>query len=525
MTRARNGATEAEATQVEATPEAARGEATRRGRRELAGLQAEPALWQPPAGAFRTGQWLDSPTTIDVLDPEDGALVGIVADVSPHEVTAAVADLADELRHTHWPLWRRRETLARAADLLRERGSVLARLISRESSKTIREARAEVARAAETLALTARSSGHLSGEEVAFADSDRGAGRFGWFTREPVGVIAVISSFNDPLNLLVHKIGPALLGGNTVAVKPSELTPLTALFLTETLLDAGVPAHRVSTLPGRSGTGRALVEEPAVRLVGFTGGPRTGEQIARQAGAKLMLMELGGNCPVIVCADADIDAAATAVREGSFGVAGQNCISVQRVLVAAAVRDRLLDTLVKQVRELTVGTKSAETTDIGPLITEAEAQRVEAWVDRAVEAGATLHTGGRRDGGFYTPTVLGDVPHHTDVWNREIFGPVVCVNSYEDEADAVRAANDTDYGLQAGVFTRDIDRAFDLAGQLAVGAVMINDSSDFRLDSMPFGGPKGSSLGREGVRDTLLAMTQPKVVAIRSQTPRSAQGS
>ncbi|MEV0288869.1 aldehyde dehydrogenase family protein [Kribbella sp. NPDC050820] len=498
---------------------------------------ASVGVWHPPAGAFWAGRWRDSPSTIEVLNPEDETLVGVVADVAPQDVTAAVADLARELEHGTWPLWQRRETLTRAADLLQQRHDVLARLISLESSKTIREARAEVKRAVETLELTARSTGSLSGEEIAFADSKRGSGRFGWFTRTPIGIVAVVSSFNDPLNLLVHKVGPALLGGNTLAVKPSEWTPLTALFLTETLLDAGVPPHRISTLPGRAQTGRALVEEPAVRLVCFTGGPHTAEQIARQAGAKLMLMELGGNCPVIVCADADIDAAATSIREGSFGVAGQNCISVQRVLVAREIRDQLLTTLVKQVKQLTTGTKCSETTDIGPLITESEARRVDAWVDQAVKAGARLLTGGQRYGSFYAPTVLSEVPHDTDVWTREVFGPVVCVNTYHDEASAVRAANNTNYGLQAGVFTRDIDRAFDLAERLTVGSVMINDSSDYRLDSMPFGGPKGSSLGREGVRDTLLAMTQPKVVAIRSirpagpsrpgppprQTPRSSQ--
>lgn len=477
------------------------------------------SVWHPPTGAFWAGRWQESQATIDVLNPEDESLVGIVSEVVPSDVTAAVSDLARELQDRTWLLWERRETLALAADLLQQRSEALARLISLESSKTIREARAEVRRAAETLQLTARSTAHLSGEEVAFADSERGAGRFGWFTRVPVGVVAVISSFNDPLNLLVHKVGPALLGGNTVAIKPSSLTPLTALFLTETLLDAGVPAHRISTLPGGAATGRALVEEPAVRLVSFTGGPETGEQIARQAGAKLMLMELGGNCAVIVCADADVEAAATSIRQGSFGVAGQNCISVQRVLVAREIRDQLLDALVNQVRQLTLGTKSSETTDIGPLITKQEALRVEAWVDEAVDAGAALLAGGQRHGSFYTPTVLSEVPHDTKVWTREIFGPVVCINTYTDEASAIRAANDSSYGLQAGVFTRDIDRAFELAERLTVGSVMINDSSDYRLDSMPFGGPKGSSLGREGVRDTILAMTQPKVVAIRSGRP------
>lgn len=479
---------------------------------------SKPRSWTPPAGAYWAGKWRNSASLLAVHDPEDDALISVVSKVHPQEVRQAVAALAEELDRSDWPLWERRAALERAADLLQTHSETIAGTIALESSKTIREARAEVNRATETLQLTTRATGSLSGEEIAFSDSQRGTDRFGWFTRAPIGVIAIISSFNDPLNLLVHTVGPALLGGNTVAIKPSPLTPLTALRLTSILLEAGVPARRLSTIPGNADTGRALVEIPQVRLVSFTGGHEAGERIAGLAGAKQVLMELGGNSPVIVRADADLAIAATQICQGSFGVAGQNCLSVQRVLVARKVRNQLLEALISQTEQLTVGPKLSEETDVGPLITNTASRRVERWVAEAVRAGATLCTGGTRNGNYYTPTILSNVPPHTRVWTNEIFGPVISVNTFDEDIDAVRAANNSTYGLHAGVFTQDIDCAFALARSLNVGAVMINDSSDFRLDSMPFGGSKESGIGRDGVRDTLLAMTQSKVIAIRTSS-------
>jgi glyceraldehyde-3-phosphate dehydrogenase (NADP+) len=469
--------------------------------------------WTPPGGAFWAGSWRTTKATLAVHDPEDNALIGSVARTSASEVQIAVQALADEFATTCWPLWQRRSAIEKAAEMALARCETLARVMCRESSKTITEARAEVSRAVETLRLTARASGKLTGEEVAFGDSPRGTGRYGWFSREPLGVIAVISSFNDPLNLLVHKIGPALLAGNVVAIKPSEHTPLTALLLHEILLKVGIPPQRMSVLPGDMHTGKALVAHPAVQLITFTGGPETGGEIARQAGAKQTLMELGGNCPVIVCDDARLDEAAGRVAAGAFGAAGQNCISVQRVLVASGVYEEFLSLLSERTAKLSVGSKLSEATDIGPLISEAQAIRVDSWVQEAQRAGAELVIGGRRRGAFYDPTVLSRVPRGVRAWRSEIFGPVVCVNDVGSDDEAAAAANDTPYGLQAGIFTRDIDRAFTLARRLLVGAVMINDSSDYRLDSMPFGGPKGSSVGREGVSCTLRAMSQPKVIA------------
>ncbi len=323
-------------------------------------------------------------------------------------------------------------------------------------------------------------------------------------------MVAALTSFNDPLNLVAHKVGPALLGGNGVVLKPSTYTPLTALTLAEVLIEAGVPAGRIAVLPGGSETGRALVTDSRVDLISFTGGTTTAAKISAAAGPRKLLMELGGNNPTIVCADADLDAAVSAVVAGAFGVAGQNCLSVQRVYVHRACFDSFVDAAVQATRRLVVGTKRDEATDVGPLITEDEARRVESWVAEAAGQGAVVRAGGTRNGVFVDPTILTGVHEASTVLNEEVFGPVMSVMPFANLDEAVRAANGVSYALQAGVFTRSIDTGFQVAAKLVAGAVVINGTSDFRVDSMPFGGFKSSGIGREGVRFAVEAMTEPK---------------
>ncbi|HEY5832413.1 aldehyde dehydrogenase family protein [Streptomyces sp.] len=477
---------------------------------------AAPLTWQPPAGGLWSGRWVDGGSAMSVYDPEDGSLVGRVADASPAEVDRAVTGVAAAVATEEWPAWQRREALDAAARLVLRRRAALTELISREGCKTVREADREVSRAAETLRLSAQQTAHLTGETLPFADTPRGAGRLGWYTREPVGVVAAITPFNDPLNLVAHKVGPALAGGNGVVLKPAEATPLTALAFAQILLDSGVPAGRLAVVPGTgSGAGRALVGHPLVDLVSFTGGHRTGDEVARAAGAKKTLMELGGNNAVLVLDDADREAAARAVVDGAFGVAGQNCLSVQRVFVDARIAARFTQDVVAMTEALRVGGKADPRTDIGPLINEREARRVEGWVRQAHDAGAEVRTGDRRQGAFYWPTVLTGVPADALVMTEEVFGPVLVIEPFDTVDDAVARVNETRYGLQAGVFTAGLEAALDIADRLRVGAVMVNDSSDFRIDAMPFGGPKRSGVGREGVRYAVEAMTEPKIVAVR----------
>ena len=480
-----------------------------------------PLAWQPPAGAVWSGRWVDGASAMPVHDPEDGTLLGHVTDASPAEVDQAVTGVAaavaaDVGSGAGWAAWQRREALEAASRLVVRHHEVLAELISREGCKTVREARSEVSRAAETLRLSAQQTGLLTGETLPFSDTARGTGRLGWYTREPVGVVAAITPFNDPLNLVAHKLGPALAGGNGVVLKPAESTPLTALAFVQILLDAGVPADYVAVVPGTGATaGRALVSHPLVDLVSFTGGFRTGNEVARAAGAKKTLMELGGNNAVLVLDDADREAAAQSVAAGAFGVAGQNCLSVQRVFVAAPIADRFVQDVVDATEVLRVGSKSDPRTDIGPLIGEREARRVQEWVAEACDGGAELRTGGRREGAFHWPTVLTNVPARARVMTEEIFGPVLVIERFDTLDEAVARANDTRFGLQAGIFTAGLESALSVAERLRVGAVMINDSSDFRIDAMPFGGPKQSGVGREGVRYAVEAMTEPKIIAVR----------
>lgn len=472
-----------------------------------------------PGGAFFEGRWQTADRSLEIRDPEDGVLLGTVCSSSAQDVRRAVAYLHRSLQEEAWPLRERREALERAAGLLSEQSVRFSEIIAAESSKTIREAEREVLRCIETLRLSAAASSELAGETLSFEDSMAGADKIGWYTRKPVGIIAAITPFNDPLNLVAHKLGPALMGGNGVVLKPSGRTPLTGLAFIELLLEAGVPAGRLAAIVSGPGVSGAIVSDPQVDLISFTGGPRTADRIAAAAGAKKILSELGGNNATIVCADAEPGKAAAAIVAGAFGVAGQNCLSVQRVYVHISLFEQVLEKVVSGTRALRTGAKFDRSTDVGPLISQAEARRVEEWVDEAWKAGATIHVGGQRRNAFYQPTVLTDVPADARIIREEVFGPVVSITPFIQVSDAIQAANDSEYGLQAGVFTESIDTALAIADKLHVGAVVINETSDVRIDSMPFGGFKKSGVGREGVKHAVREMTEPKSTIIKLGAP------
>ena len=472
-----------------------------------------------PGGSFLEGRWETAEMVLEVRDPEDGLLLGAVCSSSPHDVRRAVAYIHRHLQNDDWALRDRREALERTAALLAEQAVRFAEIIAAESSKTITEAEREVRRCIETLRLSAAASSELTGETLAFDDSMAGANKIGWYNRKPVGIIAAITPFNDPLNLVAHKLGPALIGGNGVVLKPSGRTPLTGLAFVQLLLEAGVPAGRIAAIVSGPGVSEAIVTDPQVDLISFTGGPNTADRIAAAAGAKKILSELGGNNATIVCADAEPARAAEAIVAGAFGVAGQNCLSVQRVYVHISLFEEVLEKVVAETKALRVGAKFDRNTDIGPLITEAEARRVEEWVEEAKAAGAAVQVGGQRSGAFYLPTVLTDVPAASRVIREEVFGPVVSIMPFIQVADAIHAANDSEYGLQAGVFTESIELALAIADKLHVGAVVINETSDIRIDSMPFGGFKKSGVGREGVKHAVREMTEPKSTIIQLAEP------
>jgi acyl-CoA reductase-like NAD-dependent aldehyde dehydrogenase len=472
-----------------------------------------------PGGAFFDGRWQSADLTLEVRDPEDGFLLGRVCRSTSEDVRSAVAHMQRHLQLEPWPLRSRRQALEKATHLLDAQQARFATIIAAESSKTITEAEREVRRCIETLRLSAAASSELSGSTLNFEDSLAAGHKIGWYTRRPVGIVAAITPFNDPLNLVAHKLGPALIAGNGVVLKPSERTPLSGLALVQLLLEAGVPSGRIAAIVGGPGVAEALVTDDRVDLISFTGGPRTAERIAAAAGAKKILSELGGNNATIVCADADPIQAADAIVAGAFGVAGQNCLSVQRVYVHTSLFDRVLAHITRGTQALRTGSKFDRHTDVGPLISEAEARRVEEWVDEARAAGASVHAGGRRRNAFYEPTVLTDVPAGCRVIREEVFGPVVTLMPFVEVSDAVQRANNSEYGLQAGVFTQSMDLALAIAENLHVGAVVINETSDIRIDSMPFGGFKKSGVGREGVRYAVHEMTEPKNTIVNLTEP------
>ncbi|MBB2711380.1 aldehyde dehydrogenase family protein [Rhizobium sophoriradicis] len=452
---------------------------------------------------------------IAVLNPYDGSLVEIVSASGPNDIDALLA----RTRHgatlsRALPRHRRAAILEKAARLVEEQCEAFARTIVSEAGKTIVQARKETLRCINTLKLSAEEAKRNAGEIVPFDAYAGSETRQGWFTREPLGVIAAITPYNDPLNLVAHKLGPAIAGGNSILLKPSELAPLSALKLVETLVAAGLPETIVTVAIGGADLGHAIVSARDIRMVSFTGGFVTGEAIARSAGLKKLAMDLGGNAPVIVMADCDIAKAATGCISGAYWAAGQNCIGVQRILVQASCYERFRQTFVAGTAKLLAGDPSREETDVGPMISPTAAERAETAVEQAIGAGARLLCGHQRDGALYSPTVLEGVGRQSKLWREEIFAPVVMLERFETLADAICMANEPDYSLHAGIFTSNLADALEAATGIEAGGVMINDSSDHRFDAMPFGGFKHGSMGREGVRFAYEDMTQPKVVCI-----------
>jgi glyceraldehyde-3-phosphate dehydrogenase (NADP+) len=453
-------------------------------------------------------EWRSRPEAIDVRNPYDHELVGTIPAGTPEDVTDAVSAAAAALE-VPFPLHQRYDVLMRVAARLDAAQSEYATTIAREGSKTIREARREPPRAATIFRLAAEEGRGLAGETLPFDSRAGSENRSGYYFRVPVGVVAAITPFNDPLAMIAHKVAPALAAGNAVVLKPASSTPTSALRLAADLLAAGLPPGRFNVVTGDGETvGAPLVKDRRVRLVTFTGGVATGEQITRTAGIKKLSMELGSNSPVIVMPDADLDRAIPAICAGAFAQAGQNCLGVQRVFVHRDVYDVFRERFVRQASALKAGWSVDETVDVCAMISEAQAIRVESWIREAVSGGARVLTGGRREGAVVWPTVMEQVPRGARLDCEEVYGPVVSLYRVGSLGEAIDRANDVDYGLHAAIFTESLRDAFAAVRGLDAGAVMVNDSTDYRLDVMPFGGTKLSGIGREGVRFALLDMTE-----------------
>ncbi|TXR50530.1 aldehyde dehydrogenase family protein [Phyllobacterium endophyticum] len=453
--------------------------------------------------------------TILVRSPYDGSLVGSVEPTNASEINELIvrARYGAELSR-NLPRHRRANILGYAAQIIESRREAFAKTIVLEAGKTVVQARKEVLRCVNTLQLAAEEAKRNAGEIVPFDAYAGSEQRQGWFTREPIGIIVAITPYNDPLNLVAHKLGPAIAGGNAVLLKPSKLTPFSAINLVDVLIEAGLPREAIILVHGDRELVTALVSARDVRMVSFTGGFATGEAISRAAGLKKLAMELGGNAPVIVMNDCDFDKAVEGCVSGAFWAAGQNCIGAQRVLVQAELYGRFRDAFIAATEKLKAGDPSREQTDVGPMISREAAERTEAAVNDALATGAKLLCGHLREGTLYHPTVLEDTPPTCRLWNEEVFAPVVMLARFNTLDEAISMANDSDYSLHAGIFSNNLTDALEAAGRIEAGGVMINDSSDYRFDAMPFGGFKYGSMGREGVRFAYEEMTQPKVVCI-----------
>jgi acyl-CoA reductase-like NAD-dependent aldehyde dehydrogenase len=407
----------------------------------------------------------------------------------------------------------RYKILMKAADLMARRQEDLGQTISREEGKIIAEGRLEANRAVETITGSAEEAKRIHGETVPLDGAPGGAGKLAFTLRVPCGVVVAISPFNFPLNLVCHKVGPALAGGNAVVVKPATDTPLSALKLTEILLDAGLPPEGINTLTGSGGEiGDALVADRRVRKITFTGSRDVGEHICRTAGIKRVTMELGSNAPLIVMPDANLEKVAAAVAATGYANAGQVCISTQRVLTSGRVYADFLAALRPKVAALTTGSQLDEGVKVGPMVREREAVRVDEWVREAVASGARVLTGGRRQGAVYEPTVVADVKPEMRISCEELFGPAVAVTPFDDIDQAIALANDTNYGLAAGIFTENLEWAMRFAREVQSGNLHVNWGPQWRADLMPYGGLKESGFGKEGPSYAIEEMTELKTV-------------
>jgi acyl-CoA reductase-like NAD-dependent aldehyde dehydrogenase len=466
------------------------------------------------------GQWTGSGTPLEVKNKYSGETIGVVNTATKEDLNKAIdaAQRAEDVM-ADMPAHKRAEILLRVAYLLREQAEDLAKTIAAEAGKALKFARAEVDRAQSTFTLAAEEAKRLHGETIPLDAVPSGEGYFGFWTRRPVGVIAAISPFNFPLNLVAHKVAPALAAGNTLVLKPATTTPLAAVKLCQILEEAGLPAGAINLVVGGGGTvGEWLITDERVDKITFTGSPDVGRHILAVAGIKKVTLELGNTSPVIIAPDADLDFVAKRCAVGAFYNSGQVCISVQRIYSEKKVFEPFSEKFIKATQAMVVGDPLDERVDVGPMIDSKEVDRIESWVNEAQGSGAKVLTGAKREGTVYYPTILTDTSSDMKVIAEETFAPVASVIQSDDFEESLRQANDSKFGLQVGVFTKDIDRALKAVKRLNFGGVIINDTPNFRADHMPYGGNRQSGLGREGVKFAMEDMTNIQLVAIRTSS-------
>ena len=466
-------------------------------------------------GFLLDGKWIEEGDVVEVRAPYDGSVIGQVFQGRREHAEAAIAAAVKAFGTTRrLPAFERQRVLRRVAQAIAERKQEFSRTLAQEAGKPIKAARTEVERAIFTFTVAAEESTRIYGEYLPLDWQEYTAGRWGIVRRFPLGPIAGITPFNFPLNLVAHKVAPAIAAGCSMVLKPAPQTPLSALLMAEAVQQAGWPDGALNVLPLSNEDAGLLVADDRLKMISFTGSATVGWQIKKNAGRKKVILELGGNAAVIVHSDADLTYAAERCVAGGFVYAGQSCISVQRILVERSVCAKFTDLLLAGVKNLRVGDPLEESTDLGPLIRESDAIRASDWVQEAVRGGARLLCGGQRRGSMLEPTLLTGTRPDMKVNCQEIFAPVVTVEPYDTFTDAIRQVNNSPYGLQAGIFTRDAKLLFNAYEELEVGGLIAGDVPAFRIDHMPYGGIKDSGLGREGLRYAIEEMTEPKLLVM-----------
>ena len=466
-------------------------------------------------GFLLDGQWISGGAVAEIRSPYDQSIVGAVAVAARAHVERAIVTAVHAFQITRrMPAFERQRILREVAQGITQRHEEFARSICLEAGKPIKTARAEVDRAVFTFTVAVEEAGRIGGEYLPMDLQASTTGRWGMVRRFPIGAIAAITPFNFPLNLVAHKVAPAIACGCTMVLKPAPQTPLTALLLAEVVQQAGLPAGALNVLPLSNEDAAPLISDDRLAMLTFTGSAAVGWQLKSRAGKKRVTLELGGNAGVIVHSDADLDFAAERCIAGGFSYSGQSCISVQRILVQRSVYHKFLDRFLAGVAQLKMGDPQDEATDLGPLIRESDAKRAAEWVQEAVAAGAKLLCGGKRNGALLEPAVLTGTTTNMRVNSEEVFAPVKTVEAYDDFSQALASINSTRYGLQAGLFTNDARLIFQAYNELQVGGVIIGDVPTFRIDHMPYGGVKDSGLGREGLRYAIEEMTERKLLVM-----------
>ncbi|HWI46990.1 MAG TPA: aldehyde dehydrogenase family protein [Rummeliibacillus sp.] len=464
------------------------------------------------------GKWREAKTYEPLFNPHTNEELTQIGQAEPADAVEAVVEAHVAFQNFRtFPAHARAKILARAATIMEERSEEYAKIISLESAKTIRNAREEINRTVQTYRFAAEAAKNNYGEQIPMDAAEGGEKRFGFTIKTPIGVVTAITPFNFPFNLVAHKVGPAIAAGNSIVLKPAEQTPLSALALAEIFKEAGLPDGVLNIIPGKGDVlSEVLTSHPHVKKVTFTGSVEVGHIIQQQAGFRKLTLELGSNSPFIIDEGVNIDKIIDRTVSGSFSNNGQVCISIQRIYIHQSLYKQFLERFVSRTKQLVIGSPLEESTNITAVISKKSLDRLKTWLDEAVQEGAKIECGGNVEGNVLYPTVLTNVNRDSKVFRFEVFGPVVCIFPFATLDEAIKDANDSRYGLNSGVMTPSIERAFYVAERLETGGVIVNDIPTYRNDNMPYGGWKDSGVGREGVKYAMHEMMEQKFISFKT---------